>query len=82
MSDQTYGFGYRGMDPRDFQPDFDECTPEEIGRWQEAVARANAGLEWEDVKPPLIINGKEIRFYTGGLWGIGVTTWRDTEAGA
>ena len=37
-----YGF-FGGGDPRDFTPDFDQCTPEEIERWKADVARAEAG---------------------------------------
>ena len=39
---QVYGF-FHGGDPRDFTPDYDLCTPEEIARWQADVARAEAG---------------------------------------
>jgi len=40
---------FGGGDPRDFQPDMELCTPEEVARWKADVARAEAG---EDVIAP------------------------------
>lgn len=35
----SYG-GFYGGDPRNFHPDYECCTPEEIARWKEACEKA------------------------------------------
>lgn len=65
-------------DPRDYEPDWEECTPEEIEQWREACRRAEAG---EEVDPPL---GWELDEETGALyhtfpWGVGVSVTRDPK---
>lgn len=44
----SYGH-FGGGDPRDFEPDYELCTPQEIERWKSDVARVEAG---EDLKAP------------------------------
>lgn len=34
----VYGFPPRGMNPEDFTPDEESCTPHEIASWEEALA--------------------------------------------
>jgi len=40
---QTYYGYFPGGDPRDFTPDQEVCTPEEIARWEAACKRWEAG---------------------------------------
>jgi hypothetical protein len=54
--EQVYGF-FPGGDPRDFTPDTESCTPEEIARWKadcELVERgepidASHSCEWHEL---------------------------------
>lgn len=44
---ETYGF-FHGGDPRDFTPDADECSPEEIANWERDCTKWN---ETEQTEP-------------------------------
>lgn len=37
--DSVYGFPPRAMNPEDFTPDDESCTPAEIASWREALER-------------------------------------------
>ena len=41
--DSGYGYGYRGIDPNKYHPDYECCSPEEIQRWKEACAASDRG---------------------------------------
>lgn len=41
--DSGYGYGYRGIDPNKYHPDYECCSPEEIQRWKDAREIVNRG---------------------------------------
>lgn len=54
--DSGYGYGYRGIDPNLYHPDYQCCHPDEIQRWKDACDTVNRGEKYEG----------------GYSWGIGV----------
>lgn len=85
---QLYGYGYSDTDPRNFAPDYQVNTPDEIRAWKEAVACAERGEPWDDPHPPItepitLDDGTVLppvgRRYSGSKWGMGVTTFPDEE---
>ena len=41
--DSSYGYGYRNINPNQYFPDYECCTPEEIQRWKDACTIVNRG---------------------------------------
>lgn len=37
---ESYGYAAPGLSPHDWEPDREVCTPEEIARWEAALATA------------------------------------------
>lgn len=80
MREQSYGF-FPGGDPRDFTPDFEGCTPQEIEAWKEACDSWNRGekVVCEGSHRWLVdAEGKVIGTATVSSFGIG-TYWFDLE---
>jgi hypothetical protein len=42
QTEWAYGFPPHQMNPHDFQPDYESCTPYEIAAWREACAAWDA----------------------------------------
>jgi hypothetical protein len=57
--DSGYGYGYRGIDPKKYHPDYECCSNEEIQRWKDACEVVNRGEVYTG----------------GYSWGIGVYTF-------
>ena len=53
-----YGYGYRGLNPHQYVPDHECCTPEEIQRWKDACEMVDRGEQYTG----------------GYSWGIGCYT--------
>lgn len=68
----TYGV-FLGGDPRQFLPDEEVCTPEEIERWRAACQEWNEGRS-EDRGPGCATFG-DATAWTGGGFGMGTTTF-------
>jgi hypothetical protein len=49
MSEAIYGY-FPGGDPRDFTPDFEVCSPEEIANWRRDCEAWNRGEQTHSVK--------------------------------
>jgi hypothetical protein len=63
-------------DPRDFEPNEEECSPGELAAHAEALAKANAGVSWADpVRPHWV--GNAIHLCVSS-WGMG-TNWIPEE---
>lgn len=82
QGEPTYGH-YLGGDPRNFFPDEESCSPEEIGRHKTACAA------WERGERPVSephrheaqeIEGKLVIVSYPGAFGLGVYHMRDEEA--
>lgn len=78
----TYGYFGSG-DPRDFTPDYELCSSEEIARWQADVALAESGDI--TIAPPagewvLDQNGNRAMHILAPKYGIGVYKYRPQEA--
>jgi hypothetical protein len=81
--DVVYGF-FTGGDPRDFKPDFECCTADEITRWKEACQKWNDGEQLNCPGSHINItddDGKLIGFCTKATFGIGVYlyVWDEEE---
>jgi hypothetical protein len=74
--DYGYGFPPRGVDPRDFMPDFELCSREEIKAWEEDKARAEAG-EAIVSPPPGGWNNTHTIHVLAPRWGIGAYKIKD-----
>jgi hypothetical protein len=71
--DVQYGF-FNGGDPRDFNPDLECCSEEEVARWHEAVSSWNIGARVEYAGSHFWIhdaNDKIIGSGTNATFGIG-----------
>lgn len=73
-----YGF-FPGGDPRDFTPDYEMCSPEEIERWKVDVALAEAGFTV--VTPPsgqwiYDQDGKPVMHILAPKYGMGTYQYR------
>lgn len=77
--DVCYGF-FCVKDPRDFEPDFECCTPKEISSWRRWVQIYDL-CEAEDRKPPALDSGckpyysdtgKLVGFIDAPVFGIGM----------
>ncbi len=73
---QSYGI-FLGGDPRDFSPDTECCTPDEIARWEQACAEWEAG-EGTDRGPGCATFG-DGSAWTGSGFGVGTTTRTQPE---
>lgn len=78
-----YGFGWRGLDPRNFDPDRESCTPQELAAHAAAVAdweRAESeGIDLCEHNPPPGEPCSQHRHAGGGSWGIGTYWFVDDE---
>jgi hypothetical protein len=45
QKEPMYGFPPRGMNPHDFDPDRESCTPAEIAAWEQAI------VAWDKEQP-------------------------------
>lgn len=75
LIDVTYGL-FPGGDPRDFLPDAEDCTPEEIAAWEAACAEWDRG-EGTDRGPGCATMG-DSSAWTGTGFGIGTKVWHLT----
>jgi len=75
-TDSTYG-PFAGGDPRNFEPDEECCTPEEIAAWKSACAEWDAGFGTD--RGPGCQTFGDGSIVTGAGFGIGVTTWHLTR---
>ena len=68
-------------DPRDFSPDPECCTPEEIARWKEACERAERGEKVEVPQHQWFSDkdGMICCHVNSNPWGIGIYIYRDPE---
>ena len=41
-----YGYGYRNLDPNQYHPDYECCSPDEIQRWKDACEIVDRGEEY------------------------------------
>ena len=78
---EMHGYGVmRPEDPRDFTPDAEECTPEEIANHRAAVEAVERGEPVPDqpFTPDAVtyVNGEAVHM-CGGPWGIGSYVVRD-----
>lgn len=66
-------------DPRDFSPDPECCTPEEIARWKEACERAERGEKVEVPQHQWFSDkdGMICCHVNSNPWGIGIYIYRD-----
>ncbi len=71
-----YG-AFCGGDPRHFTPDEESCTPEEIGRWNRAVARFEDGPQ--SPEPAACETAGDIRVHFSGF-GYGIMRYPCTGA--
>lgn len=74
--ERTYG-PFRGGDPRDFEPDVELCTAEEIKAWGAACAEWAAGRGVD--RGPGCQTFGDGSVVTGTGFGIGVNTWHLTR---
>jgi hypothetical protein len=76
----VYGF-FSGGDPRDFHPDYEDCSPDEIRAWQQAVREADRLSEKRELPCPSgferTADGTVIHVLRAPF-GIGVTTFPPT----
>ena len=72
--EQVYGL-YPGGDPRDYWPDVECCSPEEIERWQIACKEWDEGVGTD--RGPSCATRGDGSAWTGTGYGIGVYTYRD-----
>lgn len=71
--DISYG-PFPGGDPRNFTPDEECCTPEEIGAWIVACVEWDAG-EGKDAGPGCSFAG-DGSVWNGSGFGVGTYVWR------
>lgn len=74
----TYGY-FLGGDPRNFTPDVECCTPEELAAHKAACEAWDRGARPDPGGPhqPLFKDGKEIGHITIAHYGIGTTVMED-----
>jgi hypothetical protein len=80
--DSMYGYFPGGdADPRDFTPEEDQCTAEEMERWRAACAAAARGEAPTTPGPhePLVVDGVEVGHVTRAHFGVGVMVYRDAR---
>lgn len=81
--DVTYGY-FPGGDPRDFNPDPECCTPEEMARHKAACEEWDRGDKTEHErhhhKAETLADGRAVIASYPGAFGLGTYSIRDEEA--
>lgn len=78
---EGYGFATAVDDPRDFKPDYDSCTEQEIENWKNACKLAEKGeYDPENHKHKWLNDGNGTKMHISyNPFGIGTYIWRDPE---